>query len=101
MWLATTKAMTRIRSESPYELHVEVVNDWLTIRVDTTGRDGKPVDGLTVPVSITTPSGEVQTMLSQTAPGIYEGRVPARESGGYIARVKPLQNGNKLPPLIG
>lgn len=101
MWLSTAKAMTRVRSDSQYELNVEVVGDWLNIRMDTTGRDGKPVDGLSVPVSVSTPSGEVQTMLSQTAPGIYEGRIPARESGGYIARIKPMQNGKKLPPLIG
>lgn len=101
MWLQIAKAMTRVRSESPFELNVEVVDDWLNIRMDTTGRDGKPVDGLTVPVSVTTPSGETSTTLSQTAPGVYEGRVPARESGQYVARVKPLQNGKKLPPLIG
>jgi hypothetical protein len=43
----------------------------------------------------------VRITLSQTGPGIYEGRVPAREGGTFVVTAQPRQSGRALPPVFG
>ncbi|MBS0196070.1 MAG: VWA domain-containing protein [Planctomycetes bacterium] len=75
--------------------------DGLTVRLDAVDADGKPLDALTVPATVYSPSGAVREVtLSQIAPGAYESGIPVTESGSYVAVVKPATGGRKLSPAI-
>lgn len=100
MWLQIAKTITRVDSDGPYQLTAGVSGEWLNLRMDAAGGDGAPVDGLTVPAKVYMPGKIVSVTLSQTAPGIYEGRVPARQTGAYTAVVKPPLHGTQQAALI-
>lgn len=102
MWVQIARTVARPAASEQFDLTTEVVGDVLRVRLDAAGQDGRPLDLLSVPVVIYTPSGQqIQMMLSQRGPGIYEGEAPARESGSYVAVLKPRQGAQRLPPVIG
>jgi len=56
--------------------------------VDAFTAAGLPVDGLQVEARVVSPDGAVQTVaLVQSAPGRYEGQVPASRAGAYVVSV--------------
>jgi hypothetical protein len=56
-----------------------------------------------VPANVYAPGAEepLKLTLSQTAPGVYEGTAPARESGTYIVTAQPRAGATPLPPVFG
>ncbi len=102
LWTQVARVIARPPSTGRLELGTEVRGDTLTVRLDAAGDDGRPLDLLNVPASIRSPSGEwVEVTLTQTAAGLYEASLPARESGTYVALVKPRLGARKLPPVVG
>lgn len=102
MWTQIARSIARPPGTGGLELGAEVRGDTLAVRLDAVGEDGRPLDLLTVPATVYTPSGtETEITLTQSAPGLYVGEVPARESGSYIVLVKPRLGAQLLPPVIG
>jgi Ca-activated chloride channel homolog len=102
MWVQMARTIARPAASERFDLTTEVAGDVLRLRLDAATQEGRPLDLLTVPVVIYTPSGaQMQMSLSQRGPGLYEGEAPARESGTYVAVLKPRQGAQRLPPIIG
>lgn len=102
LWTQIARAIARPGASQRFDLTTQVQGDELRIRLDAVADDGRPLDLLTVPATIYTPSGRtVEASLAQTAPGLYEAQVAARESGNYITVAKPRQGAQRLSPVIG
>lgn len=102
VWTQVVRSMSRAAQDSPYELSVDSDGDGLKVRLDAVSAEGKPVEGLTVPIVVHSPSGVQETMtLSQTGPGTYEGRMRAREAGAHIVIAKPTMAGKAVAGIIG
>jgi uncharacterized membrane protein len=102
MWTQIARTIGRAPASRNFELRTGIVGDDLHMRLEATGEDGKPIDLLSIPATVYTPSGEaVQVNLSQTGPGVYEGTAPAPQSGNYVAILKPQAGAIRLSPVIG
>jgi Ca-activated chloride channel family protein len=102
LWTQVARAMSRPAGGGRFDLATELDGDRMVVRLDASGLDGRPLDLLTVPTTVYTPSGRTMELtLVQTAPGVYEGRADARESGSYIAVAKPRLGSQRLTPAIG
>lgn len=100
-WTQTARAMSRSASDRDAELFVNARDGSLSIRLDAVDANGRPIDGLHVPVAIYVPSGEKNVLdLTQSAPGVYEGTVPAGESGTYVVVANPVLGQTRLSPAI-
>jgi Ca-activated chloride channel homolog len=103
LWTQTARTLSRPGSGGQAEITTEIAGDTLKIRMDATDERGKPMDLLTVPANVYAPGAEepLKLTLSQTAPGVYEGTAPARESGTYIVTAQPRAGNRPLPPVFG
>lgn len=102
MWTQLARTISRAPATPGMDLSTEVRGDRLSVRLDAAGSDGRPLDLLTVVATVHAPSGrEVEVALTQTASGLYEGVVPASESGSHVVLVKPRLGPRRLPPVIG
>lgn len=101
MWTQMARTLARPASSGRMELTTEVAGDVLRLRLDAADKDGRPLDLLSAPATVYAPSGDpVHVALSQTGPGVYEGQVPAAQSGSYIATLTPRLGEQRLPPVI-
>ncbi len=102
MWTQVARTISRPPTDRSQELTLEIVGDALRIRLDAADKEGKPLDLLSVPASVYTPSGErVALNLSQTGPGVYEGNAPAPSTGNYVVTLTPRLGNRPLSPVIG
>lgn len=102
MWTRIARVIARPTGASAGELTTELVGDTLRLRLDAADKDGSPMDLLTVPATVYSPSGEHRdVMLDQTGPGVYEAKVPVRESGNHVVIVTPRLGGKRLTPVVG
>ncbi len=102
LWTTIAKTMARATSSQQLELTTEVVGNELRLRLDAAGEDGRPLNMLIVPADVQKPDGQTVTAnLSQSGPGVYEGRVSAAQTGNYVAVVKPRLGATHLVPVIG
>lgn len=102
MWTQMVRQMSRPATDRGAELTTEIVGDTLRLRLDAADDAGRPRDLLTVPAKVYGPDGRpIETRLTQTGPGVYEGSVPAAASGTYVAMVTPRQGARALPPVVG
>ena len=101
LWVQTVRSVARAGGSGRMELAVEAVGEELRVRLEAASDDGLPLDLLSVPVSVYGPDGSTREVaLSQTAPGLYEGRAPARQSGAYVAIAKPMSGTRRLAPVL-
>lgn len=78
-----------------------VDGDRVRLRVEASGEDGKPLNGLSTPMVFFAPDGKQTTArLEQSGPGVYEGEVGAGGAGTYVAIVKPSDGVKALSPVI-
>jgi Ca-activated chloride channel family protein len=102
MWTQIARTIGRAPASRNFELRTEVAGDDIRLRLEASGEDGRPVDLLSVPATVYTPSGDaVHVSLSQTGPGLYEASLPAPQSGNYVAVLKPQAGATRLAPVIG
>ncbi len=102
LWTQVARVIARPPGSGRMELETEIRGETLTVRLDAAGDDGRPLDLLTVPVQVYGRSREpVRLTLTQTAAGVYEGSVPARESGSYVVLASPRLGARNLPPVMG
>jgi Mg-chelatase subunit ChlD len=67
------------------------------VEVDALRPDGSYLNGAEGKVSVVSPSNETtDRILTQTAPGRYEARLPASEEGSYLASVALAADGRTL-----
>lgn len=90
-------------------------DDRLWIRVEATDDAGTPLQGLDIPAKVYAAGagtggfgpeqdparGVRATQLEEIAPGVYQGLVPAEQSGAYVVVATPRGVGRGLPPLVG
>ncbi|MFO0831728.1 MAG: VWA domain-containing protein [Phycisphaerales bacterium] len=101
MWAQVIRAASRPPGGKEVRGSMRAAGDEVLIRLDAVNDDNSPRSGLVVPVTVYAPSGEaVEVSLAQASPGVYEGRVRARETGSYIALLKPQQGSRRLSPVI-
>ncbi|MEZ6244240.1 MAG: VWA domain-containing protein [Phycisphaerales bacterium] len=101
-WTQTARLIGRPPSQSDAELSVVVDAGRLRLRMSAYDDHGQPIDMLDAPATVYTPSGRPEEVtLTQTGPGVYEGSVPATESGSYVSVIKPKLEGRRLPPVLG
>ncbi len=101
LWGAIARVIARPAASQNSELTTQFEGNTLRVRLDAANREGEPLDLLTVPGSLYTPSGErVEIMLDQTGPGTYETVAPAAEAGNYVIALAPRKGSSPLPPVV-
>lgn len=92
------------RAPSGEGMSAAAIVDGARLRVRVEAMDEttqRPRQGLSMPATLYAPSGEaIELRLAETAPGVYEGEAPLREEGGYVALVRPMAAGERLPPVV-
>lgn len=102
MWTQIARTMARGADSSATQLLLDHVGDVLRMRLEASEDDGTPADLLSVETLVYAPGGTVLTTpLVQTAPGVYEGSVPAHEAGPYVVIAKPSREGTPRMPVVG
>ncbi|MEM1166660.1 MAG: FixH family protein [Planctomycetota bacterium] len=102
MWRAIADSVARPTDDTDLELTSEVRGDRLTVRLDASDRQGRPLDLLRVPTSVYTPSGErVDLELEQDGPGTYTASIDASEQGNYVVVSTPSRAGETLAAKVG
>ena len=127
-WTQLARTIARPPSSRTQEMTAEIEGDRMTVRLRTSDDNGRPIDGLTVPGTIYSPTGGKRDLqLSQVGPGEYEqvvplSSIPARSdaadaapdsstSGPYVLTFAPRrgqlssssasQQATPIPPVIG
>ncbi|RMH27135.1 MAG: VWA domain-containing protein [Planctomycetota bacterium] len=101
VWTAIARATARPASSQNYDVTAEVRDGRLSVRLDAADDQGDPIDLLTVPGDVYTPSGEkIPITLEQVGPGVYEGVAPTDESGAHILTLTPRLGGRRLAPIV-
>ncbi len=101
-WTRLARSLGRPDDERRFTMRSRLEGDTMRLSLEAYQPDGSPTDGLDVPVIVFTPQGDqIRSRFTQTAPGLYEARVPATESGDYIAIARPTLNGAALPAALG
>lgn len=99
-WLRLARETTRPRTDDASDLALSLEGDRLEVVVDAADDDG-PLDFLTVDGTVHGPMGSIPVTLRQTAPGRYEGSVPATAEGEYVVALAPRSGSTALPPVVG
>ena len=101
LWNSIARATARPASSEQYDVTTEVRHGRLRVRLDAADEHGDPLDLLTVPGTVYTPSGQkIPITLEQTGPGVYEGDAPTTESGAHIVTLTPRLGGRRLAPVV-
>lgn len=100
-WTQAARRMARPPGRRWAQLDADIADGRLRLRLDAAGDDGRPLDSLLVPITVYGPSGhEIETMMTQTGPGLYEAEVEAREPGSYVVAATPSRGATALTPVI-
>jgi Mg-chelatase subunit ChlD len=101
LWTQVVRAVSRPPSSHNFQAASHAESGALRLHLEATNDDGHPMEGLDVPATIYSPSGEShQARLTQIGPGLYETVVDAQESGSYVAVLKPASGQRRLSPVI-
>ena len=101
LWTQIARVISRPETNQHYDLVAEARNGRLRVRLDAADDDGRPMDLLTVPGFVYSPSGKkTRLTLEQTGPGVYEGATDADETGAYVVALTPRQGNHRLPPVV-
>ncbi|MCC6426536.1 MAG: VWA domain-containing protein [Phycisphaerales bacterium] len=100
-WAQMVRSLSRPTQDRLFRPRLEARGADLVIRLEAMEEDGKALDALEVPASVYTPSGqEVTVILKQSGSGIYEGVVPATETGTHVTVLRPTSGSRKFAPVI-
>lgn len=101
-WSRLVRSISRPSATAGGELSVEASGDSIVVRFDSADALGRPINLLAVPGTLFDPDGIATDLrLSQTGPGVYETRLPARRSGSYVVALTPSSHAGTLAPVIG
>ncbi|MEO1511816.1 MAG: hypothetical protein AAFU70_07075, partial [Planctomycetota bacterium] len=100
-WGRLVRGIARPTRDDPGVIRASIAGGQLRVRYDARDDGGRPIDLLSVPVSVYAPDGARRDIvLSQTGPGRYEGVAPAEGTGVSIVVATPRLAGTPLPPLL-
>jgi uncharacterized membrane protein len=100
-WLQVVRQIARPAMGRAFQGTTQITGERLRVTVNAVREDGKPLDLLDIPATVYLPSGATQPLvLTQVAPGVFEGDASASEHGTYVAIVRPSQQGDPLTPVI-
>ncbi|HRQ75694.1 MAG TPA: VWA domain-containing protein [Phycisphaerales bacterium] len=101
-WTQLVRTIARPAVSSETELLTFIRDDELRIVLEGSGEQDGFLDYVQVEGAVYTPDGrEVRVRLRQTAPGRFEGSIPATHAGNYIVALNPRQGNRSLAPVIG
>lgn len=101
-WTGLARTLSRPTTAGPYELRMVNEGDGLVLRLEAVDDEGEPIDYLSVPATVYSDSGAGREVrLAQVAPGLYETRIDAIETGQVVAVVRPRLGQQALPPVVG
>jgi uncharacterized membrane protein len=90
LWAQIAKGIARAPADQLADLDLKVDGDSVVARLELLTRDGRPIDGLSVPISLFRADGtRFEARLAQTGPGLYEGTVVAPGVGTLVALATP------------
>lgn len=101
LWTQIVRQASRVPASRTLTPTAQVIGDELVVRLEASDDEGKPLEGVTVPATVYSPSGErLELELAQVGPGQYEARTPVNVTGSYVALVRPRRGEQKLTPVI-
>ncbi len=101
-WTQLVRTMSRPTADLQTELRSVIEDDALDVTLEASGTDDGFLNYLQVDGTVYGPDGRgLPIRLRQTAPGRYEGAVPAEVSGNYIVALSPRRGLQRLAPVIG
>lgn len=101
-WPQLARTISRAPTNRDLELTTIIEDGRLKITLDAIGEESGFVDYMRVRGTVYTPDASaVSINLQQTAPGRYEGSIPATLSGNYVVAISPQIGSRQLSPVIG
>jgi uncharacterized membrane protein len=101
-WIQLVRATARPAADLQSELVARIEDDRLLVTYEATGGAEGFLSDLVVDGHVYGPDGRATPLrLRQTAPGRYEGSVPAPDSGTSIVALAPRAGARSLAPAIG
>lgn len=101
LWTSVARQAGRPAAARGFSASARVENGDMTLRVEAADEGGRPLESLSMPATLYAPSGASREVsLTQTGPGVYEGRAAVSETGSHVALVRPSAGGRRLPPVV-
>lgn len=101
-WTQLVRTISRPAVSRETELATTIRDGQLHISLEAVGEEDGFLDYLNVEGTVYGPDGQAMPVrLRQTAPGRYEGNVPASAAGSYIVALNPRHGTRQLAPVIG
>ncbi|MGB1125380.1 MAG: VWA domain-containing protein [Phycisphaeraceae bacterium] len=108
-WARTVRQIARPAASTQADMTSTIEGDTMTIRLDAAGdvdfsgsRGASFGNNLQVTGSVEDPDGNlVNVTLEQVGPGVYEARLPARQSGNYIVDLNMRSPDGEARRVIG
>ncbi len=87
-WAQTTRSVLRKASNNRLTVSTRRDGGKGAVTVDAYDPSGNPINGLPARVTVLAPDGTAQAVtIRQTAPGKYDGKFEANQTGGYVVSV--------------
>jgi len=112
-WTRLARTLSRANQTRGLTGRVENTGGQLKLSLEALAENGSTIDRLTVPATLYGPHGEtIETTLSQTQPGLYEGSANPADAGSlagmttgnavgtWIAVIKPSDGSKRLQPVL-
>lgn len=100
-WTQLVRSISRPSQQRLFQTRLSAEGTNLTITMDATAEDGTPIEFLRTPATVYAPSGEAtEVELRQTGSGMYEATLRAKETGTYVAVVRPSLVDRVFAPVI-
>lgn len=94
-WTQLVRGTTRSHTVTHLQTQVEIVQGEGVVTIDALDNEGQFLNFLQLRATILSPSLErIECLPRQTAPGRYEARFPARETGSYMVNVVDESHGS-------
>ncbi|MCH7663303.1 MAG: VWA domain-containing protein, partial [Chloroflexi bacterium] len=101
-WAQLARTISRPPTNRDLELTTIIEDGRLKLTLDAIGEKSGFVDYMRVKGIVYTPDASaISVSLQQTAPGRYEGSVPATLPGNYVVAISPQIGTRQLSPVIG
>lgn len=101
-WTQLVRTISRPAVSRETEMVTVIRDGQLHISLEAVGEEDGFLDYLNVAGTVYTPDNQsVPVRLRQTAPGRYEGSVPAQAAGSYVVALNPRHGTRQLAPVIG
>lgn len=101
LWTQVARLAARPPAARGLELSISISADRLSVRLDASDDDGRPLDLLSIDATVFAPDGTSRDVrLGQIGPGTYSAELSAEQAGSYVVVAKPRRDGQRLPPVV-